>query len=73
MTRLEPVYTDDDLVFDGNLLRQLEGKDGKILDSVQMSETVHHIETVAIHRMLDSIDDSHGIGMTEHLWQPLPT
>ena len=32
---------------------------------------VHHIKTVAIQRMLDSIDDTHAIGMTEHLWQPL--
>lgn len=37
MTRLEPVYTDDDLVFDANLVGQWEGKDGEILDSVQMS------------------------------------
>ena len=43
MTRLEPVYTDDDLVFDGNLVGQWEGKGGEILDSVQMSEKAYDL------------------------------
>ena len=37
MRRLEPVYTDDDLVFDANLIGQWEGKEGEMLDSVKMS------------------------------------
>jgi hypothetical protein len=37
MRRLEPVYTDDDLVFDANLTGQWEGKEGEMLDSVKMS------------------------------------
>ncbi len=43
MTRLEPVYTDDDLVFDANFVGQWEGKDGEILDSVQMSEKAYDL------------------------------
>lgn len=43
MTRLEPIYTDDDLVFDANLVGQWEGKDGEILDSVQLSERAYDL------------------------------
>jgi hypothetical protein len=31
---------------------------------------VRHKKTVAIYRMLDSIDDSHAVFMTKCLWQP---
>lgn len=37
MKRLEPAYTDDDLIFDANLTGQWEGKEGEMLDSVKMS------------------------------------
>jgi hypothetical protein len=37
MKRLEPVYTDDDLIFDANLTGQWEGKGGEMLDVVKMS------------------------------------
>ena len=38
MTRLEPLYTDDDLAFDPNLIVKWEGKDSEILNSRKMGE-----------------------------------
>ena len=43
LTRREPLYTEEDLVFDENLIGVWEGKDGKILDFVQMGEKAYDI------------------------------
>lgn len=40
-TRRMPLYEDEDLVFDANLIGQWEGKDGEILDSIQMGEKTY--------------------------------
>lgn len=41
MTRLEPLYTDEDVVFDENLIGEWEGEDGQILDSIKMGEKAY--------------------------------
>jgi len=46
MTRLEPLYTDDDLVFDSNIVGQWEGKDGEILDSKKSGEKAYDLRFV---------------------------
>jgi len=65
MTRLEPVYTDDDLVFDANLVGQWEGKDGEILDSVQLSEKAYDLmfvdEDGAEHQLYANLARVNGI------------
>ena len=38
LTRRQPLYTDQDLIFDENLIGQWEGKDGKILDSIRVED-----------------------------------
>jgi len=43
MIRLEPLYTDSDLVFDANLIGQWEGKDGEILNSGKMGENAYDL------------------------------
>jgi len=43
MIRLEPLYTDDDLTFDGNLIGKWEGKDGEILNSKKMGEEAYDL------------------------------
>jgi len=43
MTRLEPLYTDDDLAFDPNLIGKWEGKDGEILNSRNMGEEAYDL------------------------------
>jgi len=43
LTRLEPLYTEQDVIFDGNLVGQWEGKGGEILDSIQMGEKAYDI------------------------------
>lgn len=43
MIRLEPLYTDDNLVFDPNLIGQWEGKDGEILDSKKTGEKAYDL------------------------------
>jgi hypothetical protein len=43
MTRLEPLYTDDDLAFDPNLIGKWEGKDGEILNSRKMGEKTYDL------------------------------
>ena len=43
MTRLEPLYTEQDVIFDVNLVGQWEGKNGEILDSIQMPEKTYDI------------------------------
>ena len=37
-TRREPLYTDQDLIFDENLIGQWKGKNGEILDSIRMED-----------------------------------
>ncbi|HCO94185.1 MAG TPA: hypothetical protein DIU00_09575, partial [Phycisphaerales bacterium] len=43
MIRLEPLYTDDNLAFDPNLIGKWEGKDGEILDSRKMGEKAYDL------------------------------
>lgn len=43
MARLEPLYTDDDLVFDSNIVGQWEGKNGEILDSKKSGEKTYEM------------------------------
>ncbi|MBW8039881.1 MAG: hypothetical protein FVQ85_07785 [Planctomycetes bacterium] len=38
LTRREPLYTDEDLIFDENLIGVWEGKDGQLLDSIAVAE-----------------------------------
>lgn len=38
LTRREPLYTDEDLIFDENLVGVWEGKDGHLLDSIAVAE-----------------------------------
>jgi hypothetical protein len=40
-TRRIPLYKDEDLVFDTNLIGEWEGKDGEILDSIQIAEKAY--------------------------------
>ena len=40
-TRRMPLYEDEDLIFDTNLIGEWEGKDGEILDSIQMAEEAY--------------------------------
>lgn len=40
-TRRMPLYEDEDLIFDANLIGEWEGKDGEILDSIQMGEKTY--------------------------------
>lgn len=40
-TRRMPLYEDEDLVFDANLIGEWEGKGGEILDSIQMAEKAY--------------------------------
>jgi hypothetical protein len=42
-TRREPLYTDQDLIFDENLIGQWEGKNGEILDSIRMEEKAYEM------------------------------
>lgn len=46
MIRLEPLYTDSDLVFDSNIVGQWEGKDGEILDSKKSGEKAYDLRFV---------------------------
>jgi len=41
LTRLQPLYTDQDLVFDENLIGEWEGENGEILDSIRMGEKAY--------------------------------
>jgi len=41
LTRREPLYTEEDLIFDERLTGVWEGKDGEILDSIQMGEKAY--------------------------------
>jgi hypothetical protein len=43
MTRLEPLYTDEDIVFDANLIGQWKGNDGEILDAKKMGKNAYHL------------------------------
>ncbi len=43
MTRLEPLYSDKDIVFDSNLIGQWEGNDGEILDAQKMGENAYDL------------------------------
>lgn len=43
MTRLEPLYTDDDLAFDPNLIGKWEGKDSEILNFRKMGEEAYDL------------------------------
>jgi hypothetical protein len=43
LTHLEPLYTEQDVIFDGNLVGQWEGKGGEILDSIRMGEKSYDI------------------------------
>jgi len=43
MTRLEPLYTDEDLAFDENLIGIWEGKNGQTFDSVKAGEQAYDI------------------------------
>lgn len=38
LTRLEPLYTEENVVFDENLVGEWEGKDGEVLDLIQIEE-----------------------------------
>jgi hypothetical protein len=42
-SRHEPLYTDEDVIFDERLIGEWEGKGGEILDSIQMGEKAYDI------------------------------
>jgi len=42
-TRLEPLYTDEDLIFDENLLGEWQGENGEIVDIIRMGEKAYDI------------------------------
>lgn len=42
-TRLEPLYTDEDIVFDEKLIGEWEGKDGEILDFIRLNENAYDV------------------------------
>jgi len=46
MKRLAPIYTDDALIFDANLIGQWEGKKGEMLDSAKMSGKAYDLTYV---------------------------
>jgi len=46
LTRRQPLYTDEDLIFDERLTGVWEGKDGETLDSVRMGEKAYDMKFV---------------------------
>jgi hypothetical protein len=41
LTRRDPLYTEEDVIFDENLIGRWEGKEGEILDSIRMGERAY--------------------------------
>jgi hypothetical protein len=46
LTRRQPLYTDEDVIFDESLIGVWEGKDGEILDSIRMKEKAYDMKYV---------------------------
>lgn len=46
LTRRQPLYTEEDLIFDESLTGVWEGKDGEILDSIRMKEKAYDMKYI---------------------------
>ena len=47
LVRLRPLYTDEDLIFDANLIGEWEAEDGEMVDSAKLGEKAYDIRYIA--------------------------